>query len=170
MTTIIVPGTPIAQPRQRQRIATSGGKSFASNYTPGNHAVNTFKASVKLAWQQAGAMPLEGPVEMRLLFTFPRPTSKVKKRGDNPTLWCEKKPDVDNIFKACADALNGLAYRDDSQICSTRIEKVIAPPNVPPSTRIDVTSLNGIACPLVPVQSPLAGGGEHPVTKNRNET
>lgn len=28
-----------------------------------------------------------------------------------------KKPDGDNIIKAILDALNGAAYRDDSQIC-----------------------------------------------------
>lgn len=34
-----------------------------------------------------------------------------------------KKPDLDNVAKAIADALNGLAYHDDSQIVTLHIEK-----------------------------------------------
>ena len=34
-----------------------------------------------------------------------------------------KKPDVDNIFKAVSDALNGLIYKDDKQIIHSRVEK-----------------------------------------------
>ena len=34
-----------------------------------------------------------------------------------------KKPDCDNIAKAILDALNGLAYEDDSQIVSAVILK-----------------------------------------------
>jgi Holliday junction resolvase RusA-like endonuclease len=34
-----------------------------------------------------------------------------------------KKPDLDNILKVVADALNELAYHDDKQIVSASIEK-----------------------------------------------
>ncbi|MBQ8809485.1 MAG: RusA family crossover junction endodeoxyribonuclease [Bacteroidales bacterium] len=34
-----------------------------------------------------------------------------------------KKPDVDNIFKAVTDALNGLLFKDDKQIIHARVEK-----------------------------------------------
>ena len=34
-----------------------------------------------------------------------------------------KKPDADNIMKAVADALNGIAYKDDSQIVNVTIAK-----------------------------------------------
>jgi Holliday junction resolvase RusA-like endonuclease len=34
-----------------------------------------------------------------------------------------KKPDADNIMKAIADALNGIAYKDDSQIVNVTITK-----------------------------------------------
>ena len=35
-----------------------------------------------------------------------------------------KKPDMDNIVKVVADALNGLAYHDDTQICCLGATKV----------------------------------------------
>ncbi|WP_460268332.1 RusA family crossover junction endodeoxyribonuclease [Clostridium sp. CTA-17] len=34
-----------------------------------------------------------------------------------------KKPDVDNIAKIILDSLNGVAYKDDSQIVDLRIIK-----------------------------------------------
>ncbi len=34
-----------------------------------------------------------------------------------------KKPDVDNIAKVIADSLNGVAYKDDSQIASMLVNK-----------------------------------------------
>ena len=34
-----------------------------------------------------------------------------------------KKPDADNIAKIICDALNGVAYRDDTQICSLEVVK-----------------------------------------------
>jgi Holliday junction resolvase RusA-like endonuclease len=34
-----------------------------------------------------------------------------------------KKPDCDNLAKSILDALNGIAYDDDSQICSLTVHK-----------------------------------------------
>ena len=34
-----------------------------------------------------------------------------------------KKPDLDNCLKAITDALNGFAYKDDSQIVSIAVSK-----------------------------------------------
>ena len=35
-----------------------------------------------------------------------------------------KKPDSDNILKAVADALNGVAYHDDVQVLDMHITKI----------------------------------------------
>jgi Holliday junction resolvase RusA-like endonuclease len=35
----------------------------------------------------------------------------------------EPKPDFDNIAKLVSDALNGIAYKDDSQICYGVVQK-----------------------------------------------
>lgn len=35
----------------------------------------------------------------------------------------EKKPDCDNIAKAVLDALNGIAYKDDSQVVKLIVDK-----------------------------------------------
>ena len=67
------------------------------------------------------------PVRVKITACFSIPESAAKKRrammiaGDiAPT----KKPDFDNIQKIICDALNGVAYHDDSQIVKADIEKV----------------------------------------------
>ena len=37
--------------------------------------------------------------------------------------WPTKKPDSDNIIKIILDALNGICYHDDSQVCKIYFEK-----------------------------------------------
>jgi len=46
------------------------------------------------------------------------------------------KPDIDNVAKSVFDALNGIAYRDDSQIYNLWIIKVIAAGDEQPHVRI----------------------------------
>lgn len=61
----------------------------------------------------------EKPVTLRIVARFLPPKSISKKRtalmleGKELPL---KKPDMDNIVKVVADALNGVAYHDDTQI------------------------------------------------------
>lgn len=63
-------------------------------------------------------------LSIHAFFAIPKSASK-KKRQDmidgiiRPT----KKPDMDNIIKIIADALNQIAYKDDSQIVDTTIQK-----------------------------------------------
>ena len=70
----------------------------------------------------AGFYPLERnlPLEISILALFPIPkyaSKKTKELMINGYIFPTKKPDGDNIIKAILDALNGVAYRDDSQIC-----------------------------------------------------
>ena len=63
-------------------------------------------------------------MDIKAFFKIPKSTSKKQKErmltGEiRPT----KKPDMDNIVKAVADALNGIAYEDDKQIIECSIKK-----------------------------------------------
>ena len=59
------------------------------------------------------------PVHVTVNVSFTPPKNTSKKRyvqmlnGEIPPL---KKPDADNIVKVVCDALNGVAYHDDSQV------------------------------------------------------
>jgi Holliday junction resolvase RusA-like endonuclease len=39
-------------------------------------------------------------------------------------LWPSRKPDIDNVLKIVLDALNGVAYKDDSRVVCVEAEKV----------------------------------------------
>jgi Holliday junction resolvase RusA-like endonuclease len=118
-----IPAVPVAQPRHR---ATSfAGK--ARIYSPSNHPVTAFKATVRYAFQQVyKGPPLTGPLRCSLLFLMPRPKSLIWKRRDMPRLPHTSKPDRDNLDKAVMDALKGIAWIDDAQVCQGELQKWIA--------------------------------------------
>ena len=64
-------------------------------------------------------------LRIKAYYSIPKSASKKKKAamlaGEiRPT----KKPDMDNIVKVVADALNGVAYHDDTQIVMVVAKKV----------------------------------------------
>lgn len=71
--------------------------------------------------------PMEGPISVSMYFRLPIPKSTPKKRVASllgglvrPT----KKPDLDNMNKAILDAMNGIVYKDDSQVVTIHSKKV----------------------------------------------
>ena len=73
--------------------------------------------------------PLETPVAVFLYVKLPIPQSYSKKRSEaclsgseHPT----KKPDIDNVAKAFLDAMNGIVYKDDTQVIQLHVNKVYA--------------------------------------------
>ena len=74
--------------------------------------------------------PLEGPVYLKVILRLPRPkkhfrTGKFSNdlREDAPK-WHTKRGDWDNYGKFISDALNGVFWKDDSQISMVEIQKV----------------------------------------------
>lgn len=66
------------------------------------------------------------PVSVRILALFPIPKSTTKKdrrRIVAGELRPTKKPDADNIAKVICDALNGVAYGDDTQVVELTVGK-----------------------------------------------
>tara|TARA_R110000868_G_scaffold101057_1_gene278212 strand:- start:11235 stop:11516 length:282 start_codon:yes stop_codon:yes gene_type:complete len=70
--------------------------------------------------------PLGGPLKLSLVFVMPRTQNQIWKTKPMPRIWHDKKPDFDNLEKSVCDALKGLVWFDDSQICSVSTIKVIA--------------------------------------------
>lgn len=65
-------------------------------------------------------------LKMEIKAFFKVPESKSKKQKEkmlNNEILPTKKPDMDNIVKAVADALNKVAYKDDSQIVECTVKK-----------------------------------------------
>lgn len=116
-----VPGEPVG--KGRPRVVRSSG--FSRTYTPEKTA--SYENLVKLEFQrQGGRMLKDVPLKVRISawYSIPRSASKRKKQAmSGGLIRPTKKPDADNVAKSVCDALNGLAYRDDSQVVTLIVEK-----------------------------------------------
>lgn len=77
-------------------------------------------------------IPAKIPLKVSIIANYPITQSMPKKQvkiienGGAFTVRPTKKPDADNISKIILDALNGLAYYDDNQVVTLRIDKCYA--------------------------------------------
>lgn len=135
--TITVPGEPVG--KGRPRFSTNGG--FARAYTPKKTAM--FENLVRLEYENQCGYKYEDDSMLSLLviayFSIPKSASKKRKAMMQegiirPTV----KPDADNLVKAVADSLNGIAYRDDKQIVDCQVRKFYA---ATPKTVISIRSI-----------------------------
>lgn len=63
-------------------------------------------------------------MSIEAVFDIPKSKSKkVKAQMYTGVILPTKKPDADNIAKVVCDALNGVAYKDDTQVCSLTVIK-----------------------------------------------
>ena len=111
-------------PKGRPRFSKVGG--FVRSYTP--KKTSDYETQVKAIAQSVMARePLETPLAAFLYFRLPIPKSYPKKRIQACLEGLErpiKKPDLDNLAKSVLDGLNGVVYKDDSQLVSIHITKV----------------------------------------------
>jgi Holliday junction resolvase RusA-like endonuclease len=96
-------------------------------YTPAK--TKNYEETVKWCYQMAahGArFPDNEPLSMLVVAYRPIPKSASAKKKSLMRAGAERpitKPDWDNVGKIVSDALNGIAYRDDSQIVDARVVK-----------------------------------------------
>jgi len=117
-TTFIVPGKPSAW----QRAAKFGKRHFTLP------AMAAAQAAIARAADGNVLYPFgpdfAGPVSLDVLAVFEIPKTRAKgKHRLAPGAPHTQKPDSSNISKQVEDALNGIAYHDDAQVCDTRCRK-----------------------------------------------
>ena len=117
-----VPGQPVGKGRPRATVRAGRARL----YTPAK--TEKYEARVALFAQQAmaGRPVMAGPVALSVTALFPIPTSWPKKRQAAARAGTEqhtKRPDADNCAKAVLDGLNGVVWKDDSQVVTLSIEK-----------------------------------------------
>lgn len=110
--------------KQRPRAAMRG--RHAGVYTP--KETISYENLVIAMFKQAypDAKPFEGEVRGFIRAFYPIPLSIGKKRKQamiNGSIRPQVKPDLDNVEKIIYDALNGIAYTDDSHITEMSISK-----------------------------------------------
>ncbi len=131
MICFVIPGDPVAL--GRARVTTIGGK--ARMYTPG--ASVTAKNATALYALAAGVRPLEDAVGLDVVSVWAWPKSWSKRALEAAVLSQAmdhhmgipktSRPDADNCGKLVGDALNGIAYADDSQVWQMRAIKIYGP-------------------------------------------
>ena len=123
MVTFKVDANPVG--KQRARYVKRG--NFVQAYTP--EKTRTYETLIRDAALEAmgASEPLETPVTLYLYIRVPIPKSHSKKKVeaclnglDQPI----KKPDASNILKSVEDGMNGIVYKDDSQIINLHVTKV----------------------------------------------
>jgi Holliday junction resolvase RusA-like endonuclease len=122
---IVVPGNPVGKGRPRA-FQTRGARRTIKMHTP--EKTRAYEDAVALAGKLAmqGREPLGGPVAMRLDIFMPIPASWSKAKREAALLGGVMPisvPDSSNVLKAVEDALNGIAYIDDSQIIDVWVRK-----------------------------------------------
>jgi Holliday junction resolvase RusA-like endonuclease len=113
-----VDGDPVPQPRPR--VSTVGG--FARAYVPKDHAIHAYRQAITLAARAAGVRPAAGPVSVIIDAVFARPKSHLTKSGVKASAPALPRPDVDNLAKACLDALQDV-MGDDTNVSRLVVEK-----------------------------------------------
>lgn len=140
-----VPAVPVAMPRPRGMML--GGHVHMHNPTHRkladgrrvSNGVAEFKASVRMAFAAVySGPPLEGPIRMTAVFVLPRPKGLIWKTKPMPRLRHTSKPDLDNLEKTVKDALKGLAWGDDSQVCLVEKSKWVASGSEQPSVALTI--------------------------------
>lgn len=114
MIAFVVHGPPVGKERPRL------GRGRRT-YTPARTLV--YERAVRLSAIAAGARRLDGPVAVAMRIHLPDARAR----------------DVDNIAKSILDALNGVAYADDSQVCDLHATKAID--RARPRVEVTVTAI-----------------------------
>lgn len=113
--------------KQRPKIVRRANSPFPVAVTPDETVIAENRIKGHVAGEWLPRPPYEGPLQLQVTARMMKPLSKPKKKR----CWPTGKPDWDNLGKLVSDALNGLVYRDDAQICRAFVEKDYCTPERP---------------------------------------
>lgn len=138
MIEFFVPGKPV--PKARARVVRHNG--ITRSFTPENTA--NFELLVKYCAFEAmqHAKPADGPLRMTMTMCLSPPASwsnKKRTQAIEGQLWPTVKPDISNVQKSIEDAMNGVVYVDDSQLCEIHTRKCYS---AQPGVRVKVERID----------------------------
>lgn len=119
---IVLPGLPRGKARPRFTVRGKHAVAYTDKQT------ESFEGALRMAGSVAmsGKAPLEGALSVSMVAVFPVPASWSKTKRASALanqIRPVGKPDCDNILKTI-DALNGIVWRDDSQVVRAGISKI----------------------------------------------
>jgi crossover junction endodeoxyribonuclease RusA len=117
---VFVPGTPAPQGSLKAFARRGGGHPIVTSDNPRMMPWRADVAAIVRAAIGPAILYPTGPVSIGLSFVLPRRAAEPKRITPAHT----RKPDLDRLTRAVADALTGLVYADDAQVGAFhRLEK-----------------------------------------------
>jgi Holliday junction resolvase RusA-like endonuclease len=118
----LVPGIPVTQGSKRLVRSRSGRPLMLES----SKNLRPWRSTVAGCALDAGVRIIDAGVCVEILARYSRPASHFGRRGTlRPS--APERPgygDCDKIARAVLDALAGIAYRNDRQVCTLRVERV----------------------------------------------
>ena len=106
-----------AIPKGSTRAFVVNGKAITTN---ANKRTKDWQTLVSMAAQEKKPdKPIGGAVDILLNFYLPRPKSVSEKKRPLPIV----KPDLDKLLRCLLDALTGIYFLDDAQVCDIKTSK-----------------------------------------------
>ncbi len=114
-----IPGRPVGKERPR----TARGHTYTPQRTQLYEALVI--VSLRKTTPRVEAL-LQGPLEVTIVWSkqVTKSWSKKRKAEALAGVYAVGMPDVDNVAKSITDALNGVAYDDDSQVAVLHVSRV----------------------------------------------
>ena len=108
---------PFVRGKGRPRFVRATGRA----YTPDKTA--EAMAAIRAAWTDTTdeRAPKGTPVSVTIMTTRPLPKSRPNRVGREADVF---RPDADNLAKCALDALNGVAWDDDTQVTRLNVMKL----------------------------------------------
>ena len=111
----VVPGQPVAKGRHK----TARRGKFLTHYTPAKtvnyEGLVAHAACIAMAGKPliTGACYLELNIRLQIPESWPKKKKEMAAAG---LIGATKKPDADNLEKSLCDGMNGVVWKDDSQV------------------------------------------------------
>ena len=138
-------GTPLAKQSARFRIAKgSGGKQFVHSYQKKEVKDAERNTAFEVKSQlPLGFTPYQDAIAVKVTFVFPPLKGWSKKKMEElesgVVIYKSTKPDLhDNLQKGLFDAMEGIVFINDSQICKVESEKIYG---TTPRTEIEIRKI-----------------------------
>lgn len=150
----------------RPRLAVIGGHARA--YTP-KDTERWEAAFAAIAAEHAPRVALDEPVRVDVLAVMPRPKRLQRRADPDGLVWCESKPDADNVRKAVLDAMKAW-WRDDALVAAGQTVKAFAEKTGAPRVVVRVRTLRetSLASIVVPVFGEVERTGERRESAGRS--
>ena len=129
MKSFFVAGTPISKGSAKSFFSKKSGSIVTMQ--DNRDRQRPWSSLISYTAQQVGCQPLNGPVSLTLKFYMPRPKNHYGTGRNARTLklsapkYHTSTPDLDKLIRCVKDALTGVAWKDDKQVCvMPRTEKI----------------------------------------------